>query len=190
MTQISSLATLWICTSPRGVLADTTCPPTMSFTYNQGGSPNSRITREHSLAAWMISKPENFGKIILISAAQRKKTLHEEKDKGDAKTITLLHNQVFLAPQRNCTKSQIHRRPGCQGPKQGKHTEPFLRVTGTESSKPGLLSRDAALQEPATQAYITSVCSAVCLQQPPKVPPPTGTALLRVAPAMPAALPH
>lgn len=107
----------------------------------------------------MISKPENFGKIILSSAAQRNKTLHEEKDKGDAKTITLLHNQVFLAPQRNCTKSQIHRRPGCQGPKLGKHTEPFLRVTGTESSKPGLLSRDAALREPAAQAYITSVCS-------------------------------
>ena len=88
----------------------------------------------------MILKPENLGTIILISAAQRKKTLREEKDKEDAKTVTLLHNQVFLAPQRNRTKSQLHTGGQAAKERSGESTpSPFSGAQGLKAQSPAAL---------------------------------------------------
>ena len=137
----------------------------------------------------MILKPENLGTIILISAAQRKKTLREEKDKEDAKTVTLLHNQVFLAPQRNRTKSQLHTGGQAAKERSGESTpSPFSGAQGLKAQSPGC--SQGVLRSESLRRRHTSRLRAVCLQQPPKVPLPASTASLRVPPATRVALLH
>jgi len=131
----------------------------------------------------MILKPENLGKIILISAVQRKKTPCEEKDKGDAKTITLL---LPSSTEELYKELAMHRRPGCHRADWGKHAEPFLGGTGARS--PGC--SQGVLLSDSLRCEHTSHLRAARLQRPPKVPLPAGTASLRAAPATPAALPN
>lgn len=89
------LDVLCTCTSPRGLHAGTSSNHILHL--NLRGPPTLIITRKSGFAA-QILKPENSGKIILISGSctkEKKKALHEEKDEGDAKNIPLLHIQAF-----------------------------------------------------------------------------------------------
>lgn len=106
----------------------------------------------------MILKPENLGKIVLISTAQRKTTLHEERDKRDAKTVTLLHNQVFPAPQRNRTKSQLHTGGQAAKERSGESMpSPFSVAQGLKDHSLGC-SQGVLLSESLRRAGTHHIC--------------------------------
>lgn len=171
------LDVLCTCTSPRGLHAGTSSNHILHL--NLRGPPTLIITRKSGFAA-QILKPENSGKIILISGSctkEKKRLSTKRKTKEMIKTSRCCTSKPSSFTEELYKEPAMCTRSGCKGAKQGNHPEAVIggmgRTQGSECSQLQLL---------CVGTHTSHLCTG-CRQQPPKVPP-TGTDWLRIAPAV------